>query len=184
MTMPPSDQHPGDGLPASGEVLTLDNWRATVGSLCQRLIVERGKVTICITGRTGSGKSTLGRAIRKKGLPGISPRWIAVLDDGVLSVKMLGIFNRRVRNRSDERDDLLPFHRYLKGKRMVVVVSTEPETRLTRCDVVLRLRCSDEERLERLIQRNADGDVRFQKSGAALDEIKIAADHQFTLHTG
>jgi hypothetical protein len=164
--------------------LTEDNWQHELAAACRKVQLGRGRVVLCITGRAGSGKSSLGKTIRKKGLPGIPPSRIAVVDDGVLSVPLLGIFNRRIRHKSSERDELAPFEPHLRSKSLLVYIASQPEKRLSRCDLLLNLRCSDDERLRRLRERNTDGDKRFMKT-AQLPEISpIEAQSVFDLVTG
>lgn len=142
---------------------------------------QKPSVLLCITGKSGAGKSTLGKLIRKKGLPGIPPRHIAVIDDGVLAVPFFGIFTRRIKSRSRERDNLAPFNHFLKNKKLVVYVNTKPERRLDRCDVALRLRLPEEIRQQRLSDRDHDGGIRFRSTVNASDEVGIPADHVFDL---
>ncbi len=164
--------------------LTSDTWRPELGRVCQEVWAARGRVVLCVTGRAGSGKSTLGRALRKQGLPGFSPRRVAVIDDGVLSVPVLGVFNRRVRHRSKERDELAPFTPHLRGKHLIVYVASHPEIRLSRCDAVLLLRCADDTRRTRLLEREANGEHRFRVSLERPEDVVIAATHRFEMVTG
>lgn len=145
------------------------------------LLDKKSNVLLCITGKSGAGKSTLGKLIRKQGLPGLPPRKIAVIDDGVLAVPLLGIFTRRIKSRSRERDNLAPFSHFLKNKKLVVYVNTKPERRLERCDAVLRLRLPEEIRERRLSERDHDDGVRFRSTVHASDEVGIQADHVFDL---
>jgi hypothetical protein len=159
------------------------DWPKTLASACQAAIKAKGRGVLCLIGRPGSGKTTLGKDIRKKGLPGIPPSRIAVIDDGVLSVPLLGIFNRRIKHRSNERDELAPFQPHLRGKLLLVYVSSRPERRLSACDIVVLVRCDEDERLRRLKERNEDGERRFQKSAAEPDIIAIPADRCFEFHS-
>jgi hypothetical protein len=172
---------PDSSSPPEPIVLSSQGWQEPLAALCQQLIAERGQVLLCITGKTGAGKSTLGRHVRKRGLPGIPPRDIAVIDDGVLAVKFLGLFNRRIKHRSLERDNLDPFRPFVRNKKLLVYVNGRPHLRLERCDVVLRLRIADELRQQRLIRRDTDGAERFQRSLGISDDLTIAADHCFDL---
>ncbi|WP_034551397.1 hypothetical protein [Helicobacter rodentium] len=47
-----------------------------------------GKIKIAICGACGSGKSTLGGKIRKKGFGDFKPYQIAVIDDNVMSLNL------------------------------------------------------------------------------------------------
>ncbi|MEN3944037.1 AAA family ATPase [Prosthecobacter sp. SYSU 5D2] len=169
-------------VPAAHSVaLQPDSWQAALAQVCTHLLQEKKQILLCITGKSGAGKSTLGKLIRKKGLPGLQPRKIGVIDDGVLAVPLFGIFTRRIKSRSRERDNLAPFSHFLKNKKMVVYVNTKPERRLDRCDVALRLRLPEEIREQRLNDRDHDGGIRFRSTVNADDEVGIQADHVFDL---
>jgi hypothetical protein len=161
--------------------LTPACWERTLGQVIERMIQGKGRVLLCVTGKSGAGKSTLGKQIRKKGLLGISPGKIGVIDDGVLSVPFLGLFKRRIKSKARIQDNLSPFDQYLKNKKLVVYVNTKPQVRVERCDVVLHLRCPDEERKQRLIKRELDGEARFNRTLNSPDEVGIPADHVFDL---
>lgn len=108
---------------------------------------------VCLAGAPGAGKTTLGREIRKKGLPGYPSRAVALIDDGVMSVPFLGLFTRRFEAKGSTRDNLSPFARWTAGKSVVVYVAIRPWERLDACDVLLRVRCSDGERAHRQMLR-------------------------------
>jgi len=138
-----------------------ETWKDVLAEHCLRLLQEKEIIILCITGKAGTGKSTLGRILRKKGLPNISPRSIAVIDDGVLAVLRWGIFTRRIRNRNNELDELAPFFPYLKGKKIIVYVNAHPEKRLSTTDILLRLECSESIRRVRLTERESGGEKRY-----------------------
>lgn len=167
--------------PVPAVSLRPDNWRQVLGEVCDRIGSVNRPALLCICGKPGAGKSTLAKLIRKQGLPGIPPRCICVIDDGVLSVPVLWFFRKRVKFHSRDRDNLKPFQPWLRGRQLVIYVGATPQRRLDRCDVVLRLRCPDEERLRRLVQRNSDGEKRFRKTEHVSDEIGIAASHVFDM---
>lgn len=168
----------------AGVELTAENWCAELARACREVVEKRGRALLCVTGRAGSGKSTYGRLIRKGALPGFPPRRVAVIDDGVMSVAVLGLFQRRVRHRSSERDELAPFSPYLRGKQLVVYVSSRPEVRLSCCDVALLLRCPDDTRRRRLQAREQDAEKRFQVSMSQPEAIALPAGRTFELVTG
>ena len=167
--------------PVPAVTLRHDNWRQVLGEVCDRIGSVSRPALLCICGKPGAGKSTLAKLIRKEGLPGIPPRRICVIDDGVLSVPVLWFFRKRVKFHSRDRDNLKPFQPWLRGRQLVIYVGATPQRRLDRCDVVLRLRCPDEERLRRLVQRNSDGEKRFRKTEHVSDEVGIAATHVFDM---
>ncbi|MCW0218791.1 MAG: AAA family ATPase [Prosthecobacter sp.] len=166
---------------SSSAKLTPASWERTLGQVIERIIQGKGRVLLCVTGKPGAGKSTLGKQIRKKGLVGIPPRKIGVIDDGVLSIPFFGLFKRRIKSKAGIQDNLSPFDQYLKNKKLVVYVNTKPQLRVERCDVVLHLRCPDEERKQRLIKRELDGEARFNCTLNSPDDVVIPADHVFDL---
>ena len=109
-------------------------------------------IIVCLWGPPSAGKSTLGAAIRRKGLPGIPKRRVAVIDDCVMSVSFLGIPLGRVRDRTKKRG-LAPFVPWLRGKRVVVFIGIRPWERIDRCDILVRVQCSGSERERRQTTR-------------------------------
>ncbi|SKA86047.1 Broad-specificity NMP kinase [Prosthecobacter debontii] len=161
--------------------LSPQNWQETLERTLKELMKTQKQVVFCITGKSGSGKSTLGKKIRKEGLGSISRRQIAVVDDSILAVPFLGIFTRRIKSKSLERDNLAPFEHWLRKKKLVIYVNVSPHKRLDRCDVILRLRCPEEVRRVRLINREKGGEARFLRTVHSSDDIQIEADHVFDL---
>lgn len=164
------------------QVLHSDDWQREISNVLLKILKHQSQAILCITGNSGSGKSTLGKRLRKIGLPGISARHIAVIDDGVLTVPFLGIFRRRFRHKSATRDNLAPFQAYVKNKKVVIYVKSSPHARLESCDVVLRLHCPDEVRKARLAQRESQGEERFQRTRVYSDEVKVQTDYIFDLN--
>lgn len=179
-------QDPGQkeaGSYESARELAVSDWTETVAKILQEKSARKGRALLCLTGQTGAGKTTLGREIRRRGLPGFKPAEIAVIDDGVMSAPVFGLINRRVRRPCNGRDDLSSFEPYLRGKRLVVYVAIRPEERLSRCDVLLRLRCDDKERRERLVSSRENGAVRYEKSLLKTDAVALEADFCFDLRS-
>ena len=79
-----------------------------LNSACKEILKEKKRVLIALTGLHGSGKSTLGKELRRKGFGDFRPYQIAVIDDGVMSVNLFFI-RPRVKIKSDQRDELRPF---------------------------------------------------------------------------
>lgn len=157
------------------ERLPSETWEDVLAQHCMRLLQGKKNIFLCVTGKAGSGKSTFGRILRKNGLPNISPRSIAVIDDGVLSALRWGVFPRRIKHRSKERDELAPFFPYLKGKKLIVYVNAHPEKRLSTTDILLRLECSEKIRRERLIERESGGEKRYLSTVNEVDvDIKCS----------
>jgi hypothetical protein len=130
--------------------------------------LESRPCLMCIAGNSGCGKSVLGKVIRKRGIAGIRPREILVIDDGVASVSFLGVFRRRVKFRTREKDYLRPFERYFGGKKLIVFVNAQPTRRLDECDLLVEVTCSEEQRRRHLLGRNVDGAKRVSDTAAYL----------------
>ncbi len=116
---------------------------------------------MCIAGNSGCGKSTLAKQLRKGGLGALGPRRILVIDDGVAKIFFLGVFRRRVRFHSKEKDFLRPFTPYFRGKQLIVFVTAQPTERLDECDILVSVSCTEQVRMRQLRQRNADADQRI-----------------------
>lgn len=163
------------------QVLPPEDWALTLANICLERLKHQRTLILCLTGKPGSGKSTIGRLIRKHGLPGISARKILVIDDGAIHLKVLGIFPRRIQLRIKHKDYLEPFLPYLKRKRILVYVNATPEKRLERCDLFVRLKCPEELRRDRLIARDHNGAHRYQRTQEQSDEPQIHADDYYEL---
>lgn len=62
-----------------------------LNTLCVEILQNpppRDKIIVAICGACGSGKSTLGKKIRKKGFGSFKPYQIAVIDDNVMSLNL------------------------------------------------------------------------------------------------
>ena len=173
-------------LNAAPEFIPLSpaDWQTSLGMACAQLLSQQDRVVLCITGRTGTGKTTFGRRLRKEGLPGIPARHIAVLDDGTLSHMVLGIWHRRIRIPAQTRDELAPFEPYLKRKRILVYVHGNPGVRLSACDIRLHLLCPEDLRHQRLLNRNVDGEQRYQRSIEKGDPPDILTRLAYSLNVG
>lgn len=167
----------------SWQRLDAATWPAILATYCQELLAQQARVFLCITGKAGAGKSTLGRQLRKQGLPGIAGRQLAVIDDSVMFAPLLGILPRRVRFRSRERDELVPFLPYLGRKKLVIYVNAHPEVRLSRCDILLRVECAEEIRHERLVNREEGGEKRFLSTRDEAD-VDLPCRYRLILASG
>jgi hypothetical protein len=181
--VPQDPGHKDTGSYESPRELAVSDWSETVAKILQEKSAMKGRALLCLTGQTGAGKTTLGREIRRRGLPGFKPAEIAVIDDGVMTAPVFGLINRRVRRPCNGRDDLSPFEPYLREKKLVVYVAIRPEERISRCDVLLRLRCDDKERRERLVSSRENGAVRYEKSLRKPDAVELEADLCFDLRS-
>lgn len=175
---------PAEAAPSSAWLdLDAARWAIELGGLCCKALGEREKVILCITGKAGSGKSTLGRYLRKRGLPGIPLRQTLVIDDGMAHLKWLGLLPRRIKHRCRSKDYLAPFAPYFADKRLLIYVNTTPEQRIDACDILLRLHCADHERQSRLVARDPDGAERYGKTAGPLDEPRVQARQYCQLQT-
>src|SRR5690606_41297231 len=130
---------------------------------------------LCVKRNAVKRMSLLWQNLSKQGTPGIPKRQVAVVDDGVRSNKVPGIWRRRIRFPSQTRDELAPFAPYLKRKPILVYVNTNPGLRLSQCDIRLHLYCPEDLRRQRLINRNIDGEQRYQRSLEVGDAPDIPA---------
>ena len=127
-----------------------------LNSLCNNLLQKKNRLLICITGKSGVGKSTLGKYIRKNGFGNFSKYTISVIDDGVMSMDLCYVFNKRVKIKTSQEEELLPFIELLpKRKKLIFCISTIPTEIISSADIVLHVQFKDEEeRLNRLLLRD------------------------------
>ena len=140
-----------------------------LAELTSSLLVLKARVFITVVGKRGSGKSSFGRYLRKKGVGKTPSRKVAVIDDGVMVTRVFGLFLRRIKdyNFSGELDNLAPFVPYIKRRHSVVVCVTDnPTARLAWTDILVEIASDDDVRQQRLIQRNGpeDGRRRYEMS--------------------
>ncbi len=172
-------------------LLRIDFWRP-IDEAVERVVREGRPCLMSIAGNTGCGKSTLGKLLRKGGTARIPPRKILVIDDGVASVPVLGVFRRRVRYPCREKDFLRPFAPYYRGKQLIVFVTAQPTERLDECDILVRVSCTEQVRMRQLRQRNADADQRIAATAGyrlvkprARTEFEVENDGKaFALRSG
>jgi hypothetical protein len=155
---------------------------ATLVALVDRHLERKDHVLICIAGNKGVGKSTLGKFFRKTGLGTIRPRDIAVIDDDCMSVDVLHFFRRKYVNPCRGIDELAPFLRYCRRKKVRFYVKSDPESRITRADVLLNVTITDKKRKERLIRRygKTKGERVFERTRSYACHPKIECQHQLT----
>jgi len=152
-----------------------------LAELTSSLLLLKSRVFITVVGKRGSGKSSFGRSLRKKGIGNTPPRNVAVIDDGVMVTRFLGVFLKRIKdyNFSGELDNLTPFVPYLKRRHSVVVCVTDnPTARLSWTDILVAVESNDNVRLQRLIQRNGpeDGRRRYEMS---MSQKSFEADRDY-----
>ena len=125
-----------------------------LNSACKEILKEKKRVLIALTGLHGSGKSTLGKELRRKGFGDFKPYQIAVIDDGVMSVNLFFI-HPRVKIKSDQRDELRPFFKFIMPfVKVVIYASANPLSRISKCDILCILNINEEDRIARIYKRN------------------------------
>jgi len=110
-------------------------------------------VLVCTVGNKGIGKSTFGRHIRLNGFGSYKPRDIAVIDDGCMSVDNLFFFRWKYTNPCRGIDELEPFYKYCKNKRVRFYIDSNPENRIKKASILFRLYTDEKTRLQRLIKK-------------------------------
>ena len=129
-----------------------------LNSACKEILKVKKRVLIALTGLHGSGKSTLGKELRRKGFGDFKPYQIAVIDDGVMSVNLFFI-RPRVKIKCNQRDELRPFFKFIMPfVKVVIYASANPLTRISKCDILCILSMDEEERIAGIYKRNSSKD--------------------------
>lgn len=151
-----------------------------LAALVGRCLEQRGYVIICITGNKGIGKSTLGKFIRKRGFGPYKPRHIAVIDDDCMSVEVLHFFRRRYVNPCAGVDELKPFFGYCTKRPIRIYIKSNPESHISRADILLLLDTDEEERRRRLLRRygREKGESVFQDTRSYEEQPPIAFQYR------
>ena len=119
---------------------------------CKEVLKEKNRVLIALTGLHGSGKSTIGKELRRKDF---KPYQIAVIDDGVMSVNLFFI-RPKVKIKSDQRDELRPFFKFIMPfVKVVIYASANPLARISKCDILCILSMDEEKRIAGIYKRNS-----------------------------
>jgi len=121
--------------------------------LVTRCLEKEPFVLVCTVGKKGIGKSTFGRYIRLNGFGSYKPKDIAMIDDGCMSVDVAFFFRRKYVNPCRGVDELKPFYKYCKKKRVRFYIDSRPENRIIKASILLRLYTDEKTRLQRLIKR-------------------------------
>ena len=125
---------------------------------CKEILKVKKRVLIALTGLHGSGKSTLGKELRRKGFGDFKPYQIAVIDDGVMSVNLFFI-RPRVKIKCDQRDELRPFFKFIMPfVKVVIYASANPLARISKCDILCILSMDEEKRIAGIYKRNSSKD--------------------------
>jgi ABC-type cobalamin/Fe3+-siderophores transport system ATPase subunit len=122
-------------------------------TLINRCLETKPYVVICIKGNKGVGKTTLAKYMRKYGFGPFRAKDVAVIDDDCMSVDVLGIFRRKYYNPCNGVDELEPFFKYCKNKRIRCYVKANPESRITFADILIEVETDERKRRHRLLQR-------------------------------
>lgn len=146
-----------------------------LSDICKNLFKTKERLFICITGKGGVGKSTLGKHIRKNGFGDFSKYSISVIDDGTISLDIFYIFNKRVKIKTIREDELAPFIKLLpKRKKLIFCIEKKPSKKIKFADIVIHLELKDEdERLNRLRSRKNKGSSWYPKDSlSSLENVK------------
>ena len=145
-----------------------------LNSACKEILKEKKRVLIALTGLHGSGKSTLGKELRRKGFGDFKPYQIAVIDDGVMSVNLFFI-RPRVKIKSDQRDELRPFFKFIMPfVKVVIYASANPLSRINKCDILCILNINEEDRISRIYKRNSSKDPDNTQKHIDKKELDLA----------
>ena len=126
-----------------------------LNSACKEILKVKKRVLIALTGLHGSGKSTLGKELRRKGFGDFKPYQIAVIDDGVMSINLFFI-RPRVKIKCDQRDELRPFFKFIMPfVKVVIYASANPLSRISKCDILCILSMDEEKRIAGIYKRNS-----------------------------
>ena len=150
---------------------------------CERVLKNKKRVIVVITGLCGSGKSTLGKELRRKGFGSFKPYQIAVIDDDVMSINLFCI-RPRVKIKSDQKDELRPFFKFLPPYvKLVFYVSANPFARISKTDILSILNIDEKEREKRLNKRNQDDEEKLLNfiSQKEIDLGNLEYDHKIML---
>lgn len=169
----------GQTIPFFG--ISPDNFKVLAETI-QKVLSHKDHVIVCITGNKGVGKTTLGKLIRKKGFGPYRPKDIAVIDDDCMSVDTLFFFRRKYVNPCQGVDELRPFFRFCEKKRIRFYVKSNPESRISRADVLLKVYLAEEKRRQRLVQRYGEqkGEMVFRQTQSYQGSVKIDFEYELT----
>ena len=153
-----------------------------LNSACKEILKEKKRVLIALTGLHGSGKSTLGKELRRKGFGDFRPYQIAVIDDGVMSVNLFFI-RPRVKIKSDQRDELRPFFKFIMPFiKVVIYASASPLARISKCDILCILSMDEEDRIAGIYKRNSGEDLDNTQKHINKKELDLAGlEYKFKL---
>lgn len=129
-----------------------------LNQICLQTLKEKPRMIVSIAGPCGSGKSTLGKFIRKKGFGNFKPYQIAVIDDNVMSLNLF-IVRPKIRNtppHNSTKDNLKPFFKFLPPYIKIIFYICANPTRIDFADVVITIDIDENRRYKQLKQREKD----------------------------
>jgi hypothetical protein len=99
-----------------------------------------------------------------------------------MSVDVLGIFRRKYVNPCEGVDELEPFFKHCKKKRVRFYVKSNPESRITYADIVLKVDIDEQRRLKHLYERYElkRAEEVIAQSQAYIHQPKIAFQYEMT----
>lgn len=158
----------------------LDN----LNGICLETLKEKPRMVVAISGLCGSGKSTLGKSIRKQGFGDFKPYQIAVIDDNVMS---LNLFLARPKIRYNapppkQKDNLKPFMKFLPPYVRIVFYISANLQRIDFTDVLIILRINDETRLKQLQKRENGNRERITALMSGSLNVEIPFTHALSLN--
>ncbi len=134
-----------------------------LSKLAEKLLEKQERVLVAVMGKPGTGKSFFGKFVRKNGFGKFNKRVISVIDDGVMSLEFLYFFQRRIKYKTDKKDELKPFFDTLpKRKKIIFYLNDNPQKRLSSADILLRIETDENMRIERLKKRNSEDPEKFE----------------------
>ncbi len=130
----------------------------------EEILKIKERVLVSVVGKAGTGKSQFGKFIRKNGFGQYNKRIIAVIDDNLMKIEFLYLFQRRVKIPCKGIDELQPFFKKLqKRKKIVFFINNSPGKRIRQADILLKLSTGEDIRKKRLQQRNGKNPAKLQR---------------------
>ncbi|MGP1359875.1 hypothetical protein [Campylobacter sp.] len=153
-----------------------------LNEVCKEILKDKKRALIALTGLHGSGKSTLGKELRRKGFGDFKPHQIAVIDDGVMSVNLFFI-RPRVKIKADHKDELRPFFKFIMPfVKVVIYASTNPLARISKCDILCILSIDEEDRIAGIYKRNSGEDPDNTQKHIGKKELDLSGlEYKFKL---
>ena len=141
---------------------------------CKEILKDKKRALIALTGLHGSGKSTLGKELRRKGFGDFKPHQIAVIDDGVMSVNLFFI-RPRIKIKADHKDELRPFFKFIMPfVKIIIYASAYPLARISKCGILCVLNVDEEARIAGIYKRNSGEDPDNTQKHIDKKELDLA----------